>query len=58
MCGGMRNGHKIKGVIPGGSSMPVLPGEVMMQLTMDYDAIQKAGSGLGSGCLLYTSRCV
>jgi NADH-quinone oxidoreductase subunit F len=48
----MRNGHRIKGVIPGGSSMPVLPGEVMMGLTMDYDAIQKAGSGLGSGAVV------
>ncbi|OQY78851.1 MAG: hypothetical protein B6D45_01715, partial [Ignavibacteriales bacterium UTCHB3] len=37
---------------PGGSSMPVLPGEVMMDLTMDYDAIQKAGSGLGSGAVI------
>ncbi|RFF32625.1 NADH-quinone oxidoreductase subunit NuoF [Wenzhouxiangella sediminis] len=52
MAGGMRNGHKIKGVIPGGSSMPVLPGDVMMDLTMDYDAIQKAGSGLGSGAVI------
>ena len=52
LCGGMREGRKIKGVIPGGSSMPVLPGEVMMGLTMDYDAIQKAGSGLGSGAVV------
>jgi len=52
MAGGMRDGNKIKGVIPGGSSMPVLPGEVMMELTMDYDALQKAGSGLGSGAVI------
>ena len=39
-------------VIPGGSSMPVLPGETMMGLTMDYDSIQKAGSGLGSGAVI------
>jgi len=52
MAGGMRNGREIKGVIPGGSSMPVLPGETMMELTMDYDAIQKAGSGLGSGAVI------
>ena len=32
--------------------MPVLPGETMMALTMDYDAIQKAGSGLGSGAVI------
>jgi NADH-quinone oxidoreductase subunit F len=52
MAGGMRGGRKLKAVIPGGSSMPVLPGETMMGLTMDYDAIQKAGSGLGSGAVI------
>ena len=52
LCGGIRAGHRIKAVIPGGSSMPVLPGEVMMGLTMDYDSIQKAGSGLGSGAVI------
>ncbi len=52
MAGGIRNGHKLKAVIPGGSSMPVLPAETMMGLTMDYDAIQKAGSGLGSGAVI------
>ncbi len=52
MAGGVRNGHKLKGVIPGGSSMPVLPAETMLGLTMDYDSIQKAGSGLGSGAVI------
>ncbi len=52
LCGGMREGRTLKAVIPGGSSMPVLPGEVMMGLTMDYDSIQKAGSGLGSGAVV------
>ncbi|TAK38173.1 MAG: NADH oxidoreductase (quinone) subunit F [Lysobacteraceae bacterium] len=52
MAGGVRNGHRLKAVIPGGSSMPVLPAETMMGLTMDYDAIQKAGSGLGSGAVI------
>jgi NADH-quinone oxidoreductase subunit F len=52
LAGGVRGGRRIKGVIPGGSSMPVLPGETMMSLTMDYDAIQKAGSGLGSGAVI------
>lgn len=49
MAGGMRGGNKIKAVIPGGSSMPVLPGAVMMETDMDYDSIAKAGSMLGSG---------
>ncbi|MEE4637475.1 MAG: NADH-quinone oxidoreductase subunit NuoF [Wenzhouxiangella sp.] len=50
--GGVRNGHALKAVIPGGSSMPVLPAETMMDITMDYDALQKAGSGLGSGAVI------
>lgn len=52
MAGGMKKGSKIKAVIPGGSSAPVIPGEQMMQLTMDYDAIAKAGSMLGSGAVI------
>ncbi|MEB4592433.1 NADH-quinone oxidoreductase subunit NuoF [Candidatus Thiothrix sp. Deng01] len=52
MAGGVRNGHKLKAVIPGGSSVPVLPGDVMMGLSMDYDTIAKAGSYLGSGAVI------
>jgi len=52
MAGGVRGGRKLKAVIPGGSSMPVLPGDKMLECTMDYDSIQKAGSGLGSGAVI------
>jgi NADH-quinone oxidoreductase subunit F len=52
MAGGMRNGNKLKGVIPGGSSMPVLTADIMADMTMDYDALGKAGSGLGSGAVI------
>ena len=52
MAGGMRNGRKLKAVIPGGSSMPVLPAEIMMKTDMDYDSIAKAGSMLGSGAVI------
>jgi NADH-quinone oxidoreductase subunit F len=52
MAGGVRGGRKLKAVIPGGSSAPVIPGDVMMDLTMDYDAIAKAGSMLGSGAVI------
>jgi len=52
MAGGMRHGRKLKAVIPGGSSMPVLPAEIMMQTDMDYDSIAKAGSMLGSGAVI------
>lgn len=52
MAGGMKDGRKIKAVIPGGSSVPVLTGEAMMKVNMDYDSISKAGSMLGSGAVI------
>ena len=52
MAGGMRPGRKLKAVIPGGASMKVLPAEIMMDMTMDFDCLQKAGSGLGSGAVI------
>ena len=52
MAGGVRDGRRLKAVIPGGSSMPVLPGEIMMDVNMDYDSIQAAGSMLGSGAVV------
>jgi len=59
MAGGVRKGRKLKAVIPGGSSAPVLTAEVMMQCTMDYDSIAKAGSMLGSGAVIVMddTRC-
>ncbi len=58
MCGGMRGGRKLKAVIPGGSSAPVLPGDLMMDCTMDYDSISKAGSMLGSGAVIVMDETV
>ena len=52
IAGGVRGGRKLKAVIPGGSSAPVLPADVMMNCTMDYDSIAKAGSMLGSGAVI------
>ena len=52
MAGGVRGGRKLKAVIPGGSSVPVVPGDIMMQADMDYDSVQKAGSMLGSGAVV------
>lgn len=60
LAGGVRKGRTLKAVIPGGSSAPVLPADVMMQCTMDYDSIAKAGSMLGSGAVIVMddSRCM
>lgn len=52
MAGGVRDGNKLKAVIPGGSSTPVLPAEKAMQMTMDYDSISKSGSMLGAGSVI------
>lgn len=59
LAGGMRGGKKIKAVIPG-SSMPVIPGDIMMATDMDYDSIAKAGSMLGSGAVIVMdeTRCM
>jgi NADH-quinone oxidoreductase subunit F len=58
MAGGVRSGHKLKAVIPGGSSAPVLPADVMMDCTMDFDCIAKAGSMLGSGAVIVMDETV
>jgi NADH-quinone oxidoreductase subunit F len=60
LAGGVRGGRKLKAVIPGGSSMPVLPADIMMACTMDYDSIAKAGSMLGSGAVIVMdeTRCM
>jgi NADH-quinone oxidoreductase subunit F len=60
LAGGVRQGRKLKAVIPGGSSAPILPGATMMDVTMDYDSIAKAGSMLGSGAVIVIddSRCM
>lgn len=60
LAGGGKGGRKVKAVIPGGSSSPVLRGETMLRLNMDYDSIAKAGSMLGTGgvIVLDETRCM
>jgi len=60
LAGGVRAGRQLKAVIPGGSSSPILPASIMMECTMDYDSISKAGSMLGSGAVIVLddSRCM
>jgi NADH-quinone oxidoreductase subunit F len=60
LAGGVRKGRQLKAVIPGGSSSPVLPAGIMMDCTMDYDSVAKAGSMLGSGAVIVMddSRCM
>ena len=60
LAGGVCGGRNLKAVIPGGSSMPVIPGHIMMETDMSFDSIAKAGSMLGSGgvIVMSESRCM
>ena len=52
LAGGVWKGRKLKAVIPGGSSVNVLPADAIMGITMDYDAVKKAGSSVGTGAMI------
>ena len=52
MAGGVWRGRQLKAVIPGGSSVPVVPGEIMLETNMDYDSLRAAGSSIGSGAVV------
>ena len=52
LCGGVWKGRKLKAVIPGGSSVPVLPADIIMDCTMDYDSLKNAGSSFGTGAVM------
>jgi NADH-quinone oxidoreductase subunit F len=52
IAGGVREGRRLKAVIPGGVSVPVVPGDVMLNATMDYNAVKAAGSALGTGAVI------
>jgi NADH-quinone oxidoreductase subunit F len=52
LCGGVRDGHQLKAVIPGGCSVPVMPAAAIEGLNMDYDSLRDAGSALGTGAMI------
>ena len=52
MAGGVQDGRTLKAVIPGGSSVPVVPGDAIMECTMDYDGLSQVGSALGAGSVI------
>jgi len=52
LCGGVLGGRKLKAVIPGGSSVPVMRAETIMECTMDYNSLQQAGSSFGTGAVI------
>jgi NADH-quinone oxidoreductase subunit F len=52
IAGGVWKGRKLKAVIPGGASVPVVPGEKMLTVNMDYDSLRAAGSAVGSAAVV------
>jgi len=52
IAGGVRGGRKLKAVIPGGSSVPVVPGDVMLETNMDFDSLKQSGSAMGSAAVI------
>jgi NADH-quinone oxidoreductase subunit F len=52
LAGGVRGGRRLKAVIPGGSSVPVVPGDVMLKTNFDYDSLKAIGSAVGTGAII------
>ena len=57
VCGGLRDGHTLKGVIPGGSSMPVLKAD-QIDVPLDFESLRKAGTMAGSGGIIVLDDAV
>ena len=56
-AGGVRGGwNNLLAVIPGGSSVPLVPAELCQDLTMDFDALLKVKSGLGTAALIVMDK--
>ena len=51
-CGGVLDNKKLKAVIPGGSSVPVVKGEDIINIPMDYESLMSIGTMLGSGGII------
>jgi NADH-quinone oxidoreductase subunit F len=51
VCGGTRRDRPVKGVIPGGSSMPILPAD-KLDVPLDFESLRQAGSSAGSGAVI------
>jgi NADH-quinone oxidoreductase subunit F len=52
-AGGIRGGwDNLKAIIPGGSSVPMIPKDICESVSMDFDSLRSVGSGLGTGGLI------
>jgi NADH-quinone oxidoreductase subunit F len=52
VAGGIREGHRLKAVIPGGSSTPILTAEEAEKVNLDYESLEELGTALGSGAVI------
>ncbi|CCG22219.1 Ndh51 subunit of nicotinamide adenine dinucleotide dehydrogenase complex I [Candida orthopsilosis Co 90-125] len=56
-CGGIKGGwDNLLGVVPGGSSVPIMPKETCDTVLMDYDALRDVGSGLGTAAVIVMNK--
>jgi len=56
-CGGVRGGwDNLLGIIPGGSSVPVLPKHICEDVLMDFDALVAEQSGLGTAAVIVMDK--
>ena len=56
-AGGVRGGwNNLLAVIPGGSSMPLIPAELCADLTLDFDSLAKLKSGLGTAAVIVMDK--
>ena len=56
-CGGVRGGwDNLLGIIPGGSSVPVLPKNLCEEALMDFDSLRDLSSGLGTGAVIVMNK--
>lgn len=51
-CGGLKPGRKLKAVVPGGSSAPVITAAECEKATLDYECLAQMGTMLGSGAII------
>ncbi len=58
LAGGVGGTGILKAVIPGGSSAPILPADIILNMSMDYDSLSKVGSMLGSGAVIVLDNSV
>src|SRR3546814_2595621 len=56
-CGGIRGGwDNLLAVIPGGSSVPLVPAALIMEAPMDFDGLKELGSGLGTAAVIVMDK--